>query len=1068
MALEWQKIELPFGAPNSGLGESTDPHQLAPIKLVMAENVEVNQLGRLDKRRGTVRKEPTTNRTDTLIATPTRLIEVENHFEDFANVDGQFSGHISRTHVETSNVSMRQDLSVRTYDVVSLENDTMRRLFYFYEAGGRIYLAEKDLATNQWLSHDRVAGSVGQFVRAIRVGETICFFWVQELTNHLMFSKYNPTTSGITQTSISIAIDRGVYDVAALDDNTFAIAFAIPFGSGRVEKRRVSDGSLVSYLSFGTSGIGAVALSASQDHVAISWYDGEKLKPAQGIVTALIETTSWGWALHATQLDTFTKPAIGIYNKVGIEKITIAWVDNAKWLTVYTISDFPPDPDWPGLIKYDERMIRTCMRSCSASGIVSGRQSVNHVVPASKAWKLDDRVMICTAPVRSQHGFRKNRDYPSLHVLEVRDDRDPRITALFAIGNGTYFDPATEDVDATLPNLNNMPHGALVSPSEDFREAYVPYLARRLPWEYRGNEPLPVNVNWLETARVFRKRRTGETYNEAPKVEWVPQTDSIGGTSYLPGALPLVYDGHRVVEHNYVMPPILLAGHNSWNEQKPALDDGLQNGLYQYVAVYTWKNALGQIEYSQVSPPLEVKVENVPENKGAWVELYVRPLPLTFKNDVTISIYRTQSNLDSGYYLISNPVVFDEAEPNRTIRNNKKGEYLHFRDELDDKHLAGNPMLYTSGNVLESDPSGPTKQVLQAKNRLWALDSNGTRILYSKPAESHEVASFSGFQSIEIQSEEPLSAIGSLDDRIVAFSRSRAWIVYGDGPNRQGTGGSFSEAQEITIQSGPVGPSSLVSIKHGLVYVGPSGIYLMSRGGQVEEIGADAKETLKENGPYWIARHLVGRKQIRFFGSRHAPVLVWNYEHNQWTTFSYSSYERGIVSPVVVPPAKGEATGSRFAALTANDFGQPSIVEESPQGNLDDGEYVSSVIETGHIQLAGLQGYQRVRDLSFLLYDTHRGNRFTNYKVTVHLAADDGDWYGYAELRGSDISNERGSQGRVGVGRQLCRSIRVRLEDMKDDGEPDPFGPTFLGLAFNVGLLRGTTRLMTSAKRGVR
>lgn len=1077
MALEWQKIELPFGAPNSGLGESTDPHQLPPVKLVQAENLEVNQLGRLDKRRGTSRRDAhkrgSQSLTDTLIATPNRLIEVEDHFEDFVNVDGKFAGHIARTHVETSTVSMRQDLSVKTYDVVTLGN----RLYYFYESGGKIYLAERDLETNQWISHDRLAGSVGQFVRAILVGETICVFWQQDFSNHLIFSKYDPSTNAITQIDVGVIPHNGLYDVSAIDDTTFALAYVAMSGpsggvvGGRLDKRRLSDGDLVSpgsYRTFGIDDVSAVAVKTNGNRVAVSWYDYDE-KTLHNVYTALVDADSWNWVLTATQLDTYAVSAISHYKQYGIEKITIEWIDSNRWLTVYTISDFPPDTEWAGLIKYDERMIWTHMRSCSQYGIESGRRSVPHVVPVSKAWKLDDRVMICTAPVRSQHGFRKNRDYPSMHVLELRDDRDPRITALFALGNGTYWDPATEDINVSQANLNCMPHAALTMPIDGYQEAVVPYLARRLPWEYRGDQPLPVNVNWLESARVSRKRRTGDVYAEANRYEWTPQLDTIGGTSYIAGALPMFYDGNRMVEHNYVMPPIVFEGRNSWNVQKPSLNEGLQSGTYQYVAVYQWKNALGQIEYSQVSPPLQIKVEGVPEFKGAWVELYVRPLPLTQKDNVTISIYRTQSNLDSGYYLISNPVVFDEAEPNRTIRNNKKGEYLHFRDELDDKHLAGNPMLYTSGNVLESDPSGPTKQVLQAKNRLWALDSNGTRILYSKPAESHEVASFSGFQSIEIQSEEPLSAIGSLDDRIVAFSRSRAWIVYGDGPNRAGVGGAFSEPQEISVPAGPVGPSALCSTKHGLVFIGTSGIYLMSRAGQVEEIGADVKETLKEHGPYWIVRHLPGRKQIRVFGSAHAPVLVWNYEHNQWTTFTYHNYEHGIVSPVVLPASKGEPPGSRVVALELAP-GQPGIVEELEQGNLDDGEYVSSVIETGHIQLSGLQGYQRVRDMSFLLYDQYKGNRFTNYTITVALAADDSDFYGSATLRGSQLANDRGSQGRVTVARQLCRSIRVRIEDERDDDEtePDPFGTSFLGLAFNVGMMRGTTRLMTSAKRGVR
>src|SRR5690606_7640178 len=227
------------------------------------------------------------------------------------------------------------------------------------------------------------------------------------------------------------------------------------------------------------------------------------------------------------------------------------------------------------------------------------------------------------------------------------------------------------------PNTNTMPHADIYhNPKADYvEEAFVPYLARRLPYEYKGNKYFPVNVNWLESAKIFRSKRTYDRYEMAHKYEWTPQADSIGKTSYISGALPMVYDGVELVEQNFTMPPILLPG-DVWNSQYPSLDSGLQEGKYFYVAVYQYKNANGQIEYSQLSTPLEVDGPKPPSGKGAYVEMYVRSLPLTHKDNVVISIYRTKANLPTAYYLVSNPVEFDQSTASRSIRNDVLGEYF--------------------------------------------------------------------------------------------------------------------------------------------------------------------------------------------------------------------------------------------------------------------------------------------------------------------------------------------------------------------------------------------------------
>src|SRR5690606_5854674 len=112
--------------------------------------------------------------------------------------------------------------------------------------------------------------------------------------------------------------------------------------------------------------------------------------------------------------------------------------------------------------------------------------------------------------------------------------------------------------------------------------------------------------------------------------------------------------------------------------------------------------------------------------------------------------------------------------------------------------------------------------------------------------------------------------------------------------------------------------------------------------------GKDVRKTFRNHGPYWIVKHLPGKSQVRFFGAGDSPVLVWNYDYNQWTTFTYDNYEFALTSPIVLPPESGDKPGSRMAYLEVIPGVSTKIVKDRKYGCRDDENYVKSTIETGH------------------------------------------------------------------------------------------------------------------------
>lgn len=1063
MALDWQKLEVAFGA--GGLGESTDPHQLPPARLVRAENVEIVQAGRFDKRRGTISREASQPTVDTLVATPSQLLEVTEG--DIAYLDGRQVGRIPRMRVTTSHVTSRQDVDVVTMDVAAYEGGAVQRVLYAYEVGSSVIgetsagvrIAIKDLVTGGWAVRDfLVAGTGAQWVRAITVGGHFHVFWLEPDTTspggswHLRMVRIEaatlallPTVTLATGSFIAGVINGAAYDVATIASDRFALAFA-DGGHGRIQARQ-SDGTLLggADIPFGDYAIRSIGLASRGSSVAMAW-NVDDANGDEGIYTAALETSTWTWELAATKVADLPASHADL-TKYAVHRVSPAWLDDNSWIVAWTTTDYPVS----GASRvYREPIIRTHTRSCSRAGVLGTEQSVPHWVLASKAWAMAGRAYALVALVRrADYSTDRVGDEAALALVELRHNARPLLDSVFARDVGTYRDTVT----ATTGGIDNfMPHGAVIDGA-----AHVAYLGRRasFDWVAKGSS-VP---NWYQAVHFLESAEVRRLSRDASAHDWHQQGDTVSGVTCLAGALPLQYDGTRVVEHAYSARPLIVAMPDG---DGPVLSDGnIGKGSYVYVAVYTWRNALGQTEFSAVSSPYRVEVDD----DGKQVRFHVRPLSLTYKSGfeatifggsvVTIAVYRSFANDGSGIFrLISHPARFDGN--NRTIRNDPDAAYHVFTDALSDEQISANPMLYTAGGVLDSEATGPLLQIITAKGRLWAIDADGRAVLYSKPVEGHEIAAFSAAQRIPVETDEPLTAIGALADRIVAFTRTRAFVIFGDGPTKTGAGGIFTEPAEVPVPAGCIGPSAIARTPHGLAYVGPDGIYLMGTGGQVQDIGRDALDTMRDQGPFPVALHMPARKQVRFFSHDGSTVLVWDYEHGG--TWTVHTYEERNLSPVALP-ARGTTPGELFAAVR-----EPGvIVEESASTCLDDDRWVPSVLETGHIQL-GIQGYQRVRDVSLLL----SGRTAEDYSIKVSLAADDGDFYGTATLDAGDIATSRGVQGRVTVARQLCRSIRVRIEDEGTSQVTLDAAPRFLGIAFHVGLLRGPTRLGTSAKRGVR
>jgi len=343
---------------------------------------------------------------------------------------------------------------------------------------------------------------------------------------------------------------------------------------------------------------------------------------------------------------------------------------------------------------------------------------------------------------------------------------------------------------------------------------------------------------------------------------------------------------------------------------------------------------------------------------------------------------------------------------------------------------------------------------------LAGLDEIGF-ITYSKEFVSGEGVGFSDFFTVPVDpASGNVTALASMDDKLVIFKKDNIYTIVGDGPLDTGAQNDFTLPQLISGDIGCVNPSSIAQFPDGLLFKSDKGIYMLTRSLQVVYIGQNVEDF--NNLTITSAVVLEDINEVRFTTSDGA-CLVFNYEFAQWSTFS------------------------NYSALSAvNGIGQylhlkpdGTVRRETPGLYLDAGAKIKMAIETSWLAFQGLQGYQRIRMWSLLgdfitdhytkvklYYDYEKFSSETVYfNVDTGLELSyygDDVTYGDSVVYGGQGSGvfQFSSQPRV----QKCQSMKMRIEDI--DTKVAGGGGSFnlVSLTLEIGLKNTITKQMLGNK----
>lgn len=405
------------------------------------------------------------------------------------------------------------------------------------------------------------------------------------------------------------------------------------------------------------------------------------------------------------------------------------------------------------------------------------------------------------------------------------------------------------------------------------------------------------------------------------------------------------------------------------------------NGVYGYSSVYSWIDSLGQIHRSAPSPEITVTVSGGPNT----VTLSYEALFFTDKTNVQIELYRTQTNGSTLFYLYSlpeltNTTLFDSAPAPQTLQ------------------------LYTNGEEVENIAPPPTSYITTFKNRTMLISSENPLVLwYSKQVIPGTPVEFSDLFTMNVdQTGGAMTALATIDDKLVIFKQTALFYITGTGPAPSGANNDFSYPQFIPSDSGVTEPDSVVSYPEGVFFKGLKGIYMLERSLNVSYIGAP----VEAYNQYTITSSKVDvNLQIVRFTLSNATSLAYDYYVKKWSI------------DLNISAVASTQAGNVYYYLQSNGV----VQQQTPGTYSDNGSVIPLSLTSGWLSFARIQGFQRVKNILLL------GKLFSNCTVTASFAYD----FNPTITQTTTIINSTGAldnwQWRVFLNRQKCEAIQLTI-----------------------------------------
>ena len=534
------------------------------------------------------------------------------------------------------------------------------------------------------------------------------------------------------------------------------------------------------------------------------------------------------------------------------------------------------------------------------------------------------------------------------------------------------------------------------------------------------------------------------------------ETEELAQTLNISGGFLWMYDTVRPVEQGFHMWPDEITAASA----SPGGSMSAQQ--YYYAVTYEWTDGQGLIHRSAPSIPVGVNI--VSGGPTHQVTLNIPTLRFTAKdstNNVRIVIYRWST---------AQPIYYQVTSITSPLLNNKTVDSVTYVDTQGDSSILGNNVLYTTGGVVENIAPPATSSITTFKNRLFVVsDEDRNTIYYSKQVLGSTPVEFSDLFSIYVAPTstaqgEPgaITAIASMDDKLIIFKANTIYYLAGTGPDITGANNDFTDPVFITGTVGCINANSIVYSPDGIFFQSNKGIWRLGRNLSTDYVGAPVEGY--NSIPVADGLMIPNTNEIRLSIEPNVSMAIYNGLHTLLNG-------RGEV--IIEEPGTFLDGANAGLMLMYDYYYQQWGTFRVKQGP------VTFSIKTAWFNLAGVQGFERAQWMTIL------GRYFSPHKLAISVAYDYNDSpsqsllavsQNYSPAYGEDPLYGNGSpyggpgnveQWRVFFNQQKCQSFQLQINEIfnPEYGTTPGYGVQLTGINLVVGLKSSYNRM--SAKQQI-
>ena len=304
------------------------------------------------------------------------------------------------------------------------------------------------------------------------------------------------------------------------------------------------------------------------------------------------------------------------------------------------------------------------------------------------------------------------------------------------------------------------------------------------------------------------------------------------------------------------------------------------------------------------------------------------------------------------------------------------------------------PMLYTTGNVLDNVPPPACKAMCIHQGRLVIGGADDpTVVWYSKELTPTESLSFHDTLTLSIEDGGAVTGLASVDGALIIFKRKEIFVVAGTMLDNTGGGPGLSKPLKLLHGIGCIDHRSVIETPVGIFFQSERTLELLKPDFSLEPVGLKY-ETVSDFPMVTSVAHNPTAREIYFTTDSGANnVAVYNYAMGGWMKWETDHLGNGLQRIAVVNSRPEIAcrntfsfTGSPQAFYYRQHDGAVDnvIIHNPPGGNINTPTAYAFALMTAPFALHEVQGYERVKRVSTLVtFDASPGAVYPTLEIAT-------------------------------------------------------------------------------------